>query len=303
MSLTQPRGYMAGAILVGLVISLLISNTFAQDWRGLVPIRSTCKEVESALGGSICGKKIATYELPDENVTFVFAIDGCNEKWHGERYNVSTGTLVGISVLPKISKQLTTADLSVDLSKFQKAVTDDGIDVFKYTSREIGMSFTALKDGQVLSVTYTPVASYDNLRCSPSTEPNPLDKLVKVLGQPSIKIGSYNPASSDQESQLFCKLIEKLEEFAGRKVEAKDSGAMVHVIVYVRQGTQSDEAKKIAEQIRNSLVRNYKLDASRVIAWDGGYRSDTVVELFIQPSGANAPESKPTLTPRPNERN
>lgn len=298
MNLTQSRGYTLGFVLIIIAMLLLFSNTFAQGWRGIVPIHSTCQEVERELGGNACGKKSATYNLPDETVTFIFAKDGCNEKWYGEHYNISTGTLVGISVLPKVSKRLTIADLSVELSKFQKAVTHDGIDVFKYISREVGMYFTALEDGQVLDVTYIPAASYDNLRCSPSTEPNPLDKL-KVLGTPSIKIGSYDPASLDQESQLFCKLIQKLEEFSSRK-GGKGPEAMVYVIVYARQGAQVDEAKKIAEQVRGRLVTKYKIDTGKVFALDGGYRPDTVVELFIQPYGTNAPE--PTLTPRPNKR-
>jgi len=177
VKLTLTRGYILGFMLISIAILLLISNTFAQSWRGIVPIRSTCQEVERELGGNACGKKSATYDLPDETVTFIFAKDGCNEKWHGERHSVPTGTVVGISVLPRVTKRLTTADLNVDLSKFKKTEVADMIGVFKYISPEVGMYITASEDGQVLDFAYIPAASYDKLRCPPSTEPNPLDKL------------------------------------------------------------------------------------------------------------------------------
>lgn len=288
---------MLSFVFISIAILLLISSTFAQDWRGLAPIVSTCQEVGRALGGDACGKKSADYELPDETVTFVFSHEGCNGRWPEQPYNVPTGTIVGISVLPKVSQRLTIAALKVDLAKFRKTAVSDMVGTFKYISDEDGMYFTALEEGQVLDITYVPPARFDNLRCQSSTESNPLDKL-KMLGAPFIKIGSFDPASHKQEARLVYKLRQKLKEFAGQNDEAKGSGMIVYVIAYVRQGSESDEGKKIAERVRHRLVTEYKFDAGQIMVLNGGYRSETVVELFIQPSGAEEP--KPTFTPRHN---
>jgi hypothetical protein len=171
MNLTFLKRCVSGFILIGITTLPVNIDTPAQGWRGIVPIRSTCREIERDLGGDACAKKLATYELPGENISFVFSHDGCNGKWPQQRYNVPTGTVVGISLMPKASKHLTIADLKVDLSKFRKTEIDDVVDGFKYVSPELGMYFTASGGGQVLDITYVPPSSYDNLRCQPSTKP------------------------------------------------------------------------------------------------------------------------------------
>lgn len=191
MNLTHLRGYaliLRFFLIIIVVLPLNVNvnplnvNANSFGWRGIKPIHSTCKEVEREFGGDACGKMSATYDLPNENVAFVFSQDGCNGKWPTQPYNVPTGTVVGISVLLKAGKRLTIADLKIDISKFEKTEIGDMVGAFKYISREVGMYITASEEGQVTDFAYVPAASYDNLRCPPPTESNPLDKLLKCSG-------------------------------------------------------------------------------------------------------------------------
>ena len=68
--------------VVRLIVALLLVLTWtaaasAQGWRGLLPMRSTCQDVERVLGGAACGKEQAIYDLPGESVWFNFSVDGC----------------------------------------------------------------------------------------------------------------------------------------------------------------------------------------------------------------------------------
>ena len=53
--------------------------------------------------------------------------------------------------------------------------------------------------------------------------------------------------------------------------------------------------KKLAGWAKNSLVELLKVNPSRIVTIDGGYREFETVELWIVPAGENAPKPTPTV--------
>jgi hypothetical protein len=58
---------------------------------------------------------------------------------------------------------------------------------------------------------------------------------------------------------------------------------------YIVYGSCAGEGQARADRAKNYLVNNRGIDASRIVIVDGGCRSDLGVELWIVPSGADAP--------------
>ena len=192
-----------------------------------------------------------------------------------------TGTIIGISIRMRPGKTVTLSDLKVDPAEFEKTDVSDMIGVYKYISREVGMYITATEGGVVGDYHYVPPSSYDNLRCPPPPQPTSSEDR-KMLDAP-VRIGSFDPASQEQESQILGQAIQKLNEYSGQKDQSKEPDGLVWVIAYAREGTPAEQAKLIAERVRDRLVAHYKIDRSKVIAIGGkGHRRNAEVVISIQ---------------------
>ena len=151
--------------LLTFCILYLSLPVFAQGWRGIKPIESTCKDVRSKFGSKVCSEGSVNKIFRTETVTLIFA-GSCSESDENDSYNVPPGTLINIFIIPHNTKRLFISDLHVPKSKFQKKIAGDHLGVFEYVSVELGMSFNASKNGQILDMWYFPAAKYNYLRCS-----------------------------------------------------------------------------------------------------------------------------------------
>ncbi len=287
--------YVPGLLLTGVAVLAFHANSSAQGWRGLEPMKSTCKDVERVLGGAACGKEQATYEFPDERVWFDFSVDGCGGGRMEGRYEVPTGTITSIAVSRRGDKLLTLADLKVDLSKFEKRDISDVIGVYKYVSREVGMYIEATEEGVVGGHHYFPPSSYDNLRCWPTPEPDSAGN-QKRLAAP-VRVGSFDPSSPDQESRILGEAIRRLKERSGRKDGGEGPDGVVLLITFAGEGESLQAARLIAIRVRDRLVSRYKIDPRQVVTNEGGYRRRAEVVVYVQPLTTPAP--RPPQTPRP----
>ena len=285
----MPQKCVLSLLLTGIAALAFSADAPAQGWRGLAPMRSTCQDVEKVLGGTACGKEQAIYDLPGESVWFNFSVDGCKGGHLQEEYDVPTGTIIGISISMRGDKLVTLSDLKVDLTKFEKTDISDMIGVYKYISREVGMYITANEGGMVGDYAYVPPSSYDNLRCPPPPQPTSSEER-KMLDAP-VLVGSFDPASQEQESQILGQAIQKLKEYSGQKDQSKEPDGLVWVIAHAREGTPAEESKLIAERVRDRLVAHYKIDRSKVIAIGGGHRRNAEVVISIQPLVTPTPKS------------
>lgn len=283
-------------LFMGLISVLVFtSNTSAQNWRAVQPIESTCKDVERLLGGSACDKQNIEYRLPDATVVFVFATSTCDEKWPYEKYNVAPGTVTFIRAFLKPPYNLSISDLGVDKSKLHRDNASDELGILEYENRELGYKVEVSEEELHLrGIDYFPPSKYDHLRCFPpaksrkATEPN-------IYVSASHFVGEYYPFLPDKEKQFLGKLVAELKDFDNGAIEGQKP--MVYVIAYAGQRAQVDEAQQFVERTKNLLIGNCKIDANRIIGIDGGYRERAVVQLFIRPFGAPAPDIQPTVHP------
>src|SRR5882724_5202361 len=93
-------------------VCLLAFNAQAKDWRGIVPLHSTCEDVKRILGVAKCEPVV---KLESETVNISFSQKPCADGW-----NVPIGTVVSVTIHPEKKSDLT--DLNLDMNKYQKVV-------------------------------------------------------------------------------------------------------------------------------------------------------------------------------------
>lgn len=75
-----------------------------------------------------------------------------------------------------------------------------------------------------------------------------------------------------------------------------DPSARGYLICY--GGRRAGEARRRCQRARNYLVSTRGVEATRVVAVDGGFRERLTVEVWLAPSGAEPPQPAPPARPR-----
>lgn len=284
--------------LVFVLIILAIgfsTQASAQGWHGLEPIRSTCKDVEGVLRVSACGNKSVQSVVDAYTVTIVFSKDECHEKWPYETYGVPPGTVTDIVLIPRHPNRVGLSDLAIDASSFHVNAVPDDLDVLEYSSRELGLRFTASKDGEILDIRYFPASTYDYLRCSLQSSDS--FKSDASSGRSSILIGAYDPQALRTSGKLFADLVSKFNLAVKREASQK-SLAQICIVSYAGRRPRLDAAKRSAMLARQYLISHYSIDMARIVEIDGGFVEEARVELFLRPPGARLPTPHPTIHPK-----
>src|SRR5882672_2687108 len=86
-----------------------------QDWRKIVPLKSTRADVERMLG-STKGAYFAIYQLKEGNIFIEYSSGPCRPERKGG-WNVPEDVVIRVSFSPKHKKKI--ADLKLDLKKFR----------------------------------------------------------------------------------------------------------------------------------------------------------------------------------------
>ncbi len=121
---------------------ILCGVSFAKNWHGIIPLRSTRQDVERKLGLSSYGGGYA-YETEDERVFFTYSSGECNAS---ETWNVPRDTVVMIITYPKT--KLLLSNLQLNPKKYKKT-KDCSPGSFHYTDEDEGVSYAV--DGDVVS--------------------------------------------------------------------------------------------------------------------------------------------------------
>ncbi len=74
-----------------------------------------------------------------------------------------------------------------------------------------------------------------------------------------------------------------------------DPTASGYIISYGGQASRPGDAQKAAARAKNYLIKKRGLDPGRILTTDGGYREESMTELWIVPSGAEPPQPTPTI--------
>jgi hypothetical protein len=267
-------------ITVGVWIMLTLATTgFGKEWRGIVPLHSTCEDVKRILGVAKCEYPTSTYYLPNEIVEIDFKQYPCNEKWPYETWNVPIGTVKSIKLRSKTPVHLTDY---FEKGKFTKVETDVG-GLAWYSNGE-GIRVEAFNE-EVLTVIYGPTAKDESLRCTT------FDASWRNRG--TVRLPSLFKIYTD--IPLY-KEKEFLNDYA-RNLREYGSDSQGYIVVYAGRRARIGEARTRATRAKDYLVNVRRIEADRIGIIDGGYHEKLTVELHIGPHGMPPPMINPTVHP------
>ena len=76
-----------------------------------------------------------------------------------------------------------------------------------------------------------------------------------------------------------------------------DPSASAYIVGYGGRTSRTGEADRLITRAKNYLADQRGIDPARIVVVNGGFREESCVEMWIVPSGATAPEPRPTLQP------
>jgi hypothetical protein len=254
----------------------------ANEWRGIVPLRSTRADVERVLGSPTTPRG-SGYETENERVTVSYSNGPC-ERGVPEAWNVQRDTVISLTVYPKATLIITS--LQLDRTKYRRARDPHVGTIVYYINEEDGIRIEASAlEGEieeVRSITYMPPARDSHLRCPGSSVPS--DENVP----PPRKFDEYsNIPFSDERARLdnFAFYVQQEQETIG------------YIIAYAGRRARAGEARARAERAKNYLVNKRGINAERIVTIDGGHREELMVELYLVPRGMAGPSATPTVDP------
>lgn len=76
-----------------------------------------------------------------------------------------------------------------------------------------------------------------------------------------------------------------------------DPLSTTYLFAYAGRSSQTGQADRLLARARDYLVNQRRIDGSRIVLINGGYREEDCVEAWIVPQGATAPQASPTVQP------
>jgi hypothetical protein len=147
------------------------TSVYAQVWREIKPIESTCKDVGRLLNVKACDKDRVEYRLPNGGMMYVgFERFTCSDKWSPAKYNVPTGTVISVWASLALAN-VSLSDLQLDESKLKQLPPSDLIGEVRYESDELGLILSTFEGKRVADFISYPSTRYDHLLCSPKKPP------------------------------------------------------------------------------------------------------------------------------------
>jgi hypothetical protein len=250
ITIVTTKALIATSILFGMV-----SLCSAKEWRGLVPLHSTCEDVKRILNVSDCA---GAFDTDEGRVKIEFTLKPCAEGW-----SVPARTVLRISVSPK-AKRL--SDIDLDLAKFEKYVEYDSPNFTYYSDRNEGVTIEVGPDQKILNIHYYGALKDDYLHCKSWRPPHP-----SALG--SVKFDEFGDIGAWE-------VRKRLDIFAGQLREQPTTQG--YIIVYGGRRSRISEAKERAVRAKNYLTKHHGIESRRLVIVDGGRREQAATELHIR---------------------
>lgn len=269
------------AVYLSIALSLCLSqNSLSKQggrgWNNIVPLRSTRTDVERHLGASTDACR-CIYKTKNETIFVDYAEARCKGRLSG--WNVAPETVLRFTVYPSTKPSLSSLSLNVD--RLVRTIDDDNATTTYYTDVRQGIRY-AVQQEEVVSIEYIPSSEDESLRCE---------------GFPAYGGGvtQYRPYSTfSRRGRLDT--IGRLSDFAFQ-LETRPS-TKGFVIAYAGKVSKRGEAKAMAEEARQYLVRKLDIPPDRVVAIDGGFRETAEYELYLIEQIMPPPTPIPTLSPK-----
>lgn len=244
-----------------------------KEWRGIVPLHSTRKDVTKILGTSeVTDNRRAIYNLKDEVVLIDYSAGTCE---HGGIWNVPRDTVLAISVTPRSALEI--SDLSLNLGRYQVVADEHLAGIYYYNNPEEGIHITT--DGEtVRSIDYLPTSQDEYLRCA-----KPPAHLITKDGRTvdsHTLFDSYGELSFSREKQHLDLFGRRLRDLVGSRG---------YIVVYTGPGMNIQMALSRANRAKAYLRRNYAIKENSIEILKGSRRRELMIELYIDPPAGQKP--------------
>lgn len=132
-----------------------------QDWRRIVPLKSTRADVERLLGPTK-EPYFGVYHLKEGVLDIEYSSGPCSPERKGG-WNVPKDVVITVNFSPKRKTRI--GDLKLDRTKFRKIVDEQVIGILYYVNDEEGITYQ-VQSGKVDYVEYGPVRRDEHLYCA-----------------------------------------------------------------------------------------------------------------------------------------
>src|SRR5215510_5179248 len=242
-------------LILLIVVSLsLVTSSMPQDqivqegskgWRGLVPLKSTRRDVEGLLGSPQTPGG-STYEPDGQYFYFEYSDGPCEKGWpYG--WNVDKDTVTSIWVSAKKTTLL--ADLKIDESKYQKYEDPHIQNRVNYVNYDEGIDILVEDATKVVGFTYLPTSSDEKLRCPDAKNRLPVGRMQ---ADSFSKFDAYGDPKPSHERY-------RLDLVAAAAVRMPDTD--VYIIAYAGRVAQPGEAAARATCAGNYLIKEHHIRA------------------------------------------
>ena len=258
-------------LLLTLFVASIIQTPRPTEWRGIVPLKSTRTDVERELGHADIACRC--YKTDNEIVHVTYATDRCTGDLPG--WNVPRDTVVRITVRPL--KEIPLSEIEPNTEGFVRTVDDTFTAHYAHGGK--GLRYSVSSAGLITSITYLPSVGDNSYRCAgfPLTDGG---------------ITAYKPYDEFPYDSLEG-ITSRLGEFTIRL--QKQPTYKGYIIVYAGRNKKTDGVANFATRSRDYLINEFQVSAETIVALNGGYRKEPVVELFLIPSAWPPPVPTPTF--------
>jgi hypothetical protein len=131
-----------------------------QDWRQIVPLKSTRADVERLFGPTKAAY-FGIYHLKDGILDIAYSTGPCTSERKGG-WNVPKDVVITVNFSPQRKRRI--RDLKLDPRKFRKVVDDHVIGILYYVNDEEGVTYQ-VQGGKIDFVEYGPGRRDEHLYC------------------------------------------------------------------------------------------------------------------------------------------
>ncbi len=131
-----------------------------QNWRQIVPLKSSRTDVERLLG-TTKEAYFATYQLKEGSLFIEYSSGPCSAERKGG-WNVPKDVVISVSFSPKRKRRI--AALKLDSKKFRKVIDQHVVGIIYYINDEDGITYQ-VQEGKIDSVEYSPTKRDEHLYC------------------------------------------------------------------------------------------------------------------------------------------
>jgi hypothetical protein len=258
-------------LLLTLFVGSVVQSASETGWRGIVPLRSTRTQVERELGP--LDTNCQCYKMEHEIVHVTYANGRCTGDLPG--WNVPQDTVLTLTIRP--FREILWSEIEPNKKDFVRTM-DDTFTAY-YGNGNKGLRYSVSSAGLVKSVSYLPSNKDNSYRCAGFplsdggiTDYSPYDQFpYDSLNDITSRLGEFTVR------------LQKLPTYSG------------YIVVYAGRKQETHEVASFAKRAREYLIKEFHANPKTIVALNGGYRGEPVVELFLIPSTWPSPVPTPTF--------